>query len=89
MTVDNERTASVAEIRRWLLERLRSELDAETEIDPGRALADYGLQSVIAIQVTGELEDRLGLELDPTIFFDYPTVDQLATFLEEELEREQ
>jgi acyl carrier protein len=76
---------SRADIRTWLLGKLRQELDSGEVLDPTRPLADYGLDSMSAISVTADLEDWLEVELDPTMFFDNPTIDELARFLEDEL----
>ncbi len=75
----------VAEIRRWLSAKLRQELPAVTEVDADKPLADYKLKSVAAIGMTGDLEDWLDLELDPVIFFDYPTLAELADYLAAEV----
>lgn len=79
---------SVDEIRSWLLAKLGDELHADAPLDSACPLADYGLESRSAIGVTADLEDWLGVELDPTMFFDYPTIDELARFLKDELEDE-
>lgn len=79
---------SADEIRSWLLDKLAHELHAEAPLDSACPLADYGLESRSAIGVTADLEDWLGVELDPTMFFDYPTIDELARFLKDELEDE-
>ncbi len=38
--------------------------------------------------MTGDLEDWLGCELDPTLLYDYPTIDALAWHLAEEFQTE-
>jgi acyl carrier protein len=68
-------------IRDWLRRRLAEEIDNAEAIDAERPLADYGVDSIAVVGVTGDLEDWLGVELDPTMFFDHPTLDQLAAFL--------
>ncbi|MCP4655464.1 MAG: acyl carrier protein [bacterium] len=75
------------EIRRWLLVKLGQQLPGGAEIEEDRPLADYGLKSVVAIGVTGDLEDWLDLDLDPTVFFDHPTLGQLADLLAAEVVR--
>ncbi len=83
MKLEGETAAppKVAGIRRWLSAKLRQELPAAIEIDADKPLTDYGLSSVTTIGVTADLEDWLGLELDPVIFFDYPTLAELADYL--------
>jgi acyl carrier protein len=79
-------TRSREEIRVWLVGKLSEVLHPDVPLDPARPLADFGLESRSVLGVTADLEDWLGVELDPTMFFDYPTIDELAAFLEDELE---
>ena len=55
------------------------------EIDPTIAFDRYGMDSVIAVDLTGELSKWLRVELSPTLFYDYPTLDALSTYLAEEV----
>ncbi len=72
------------QIRAWLVDKLREELDGDDTLELDRPLAELGLESRVAVGITGELEDWLDIELDPTIFFDNPTIEALATFLADE-----
>lgn len=40
-----------------------------------------GLDSAMMVYVQMELEEKLGLELSPDDFYDYPTIDQLSRYL--------
>ena len=40
-----------------------------------------GLDSAMTVYLQMELEDKLGLELSPDNFYDYPTVDKLSRHL--------
>lgn len=51
------------------------------EIDIGEPFASYGLDSSLAISLTDELEDWLGCELEPTLFWEYPSIEALAQYL--------
>jgi acyl carrier protein len=42
-----------------------------------------GLDSAMVVYVMMELEEKLGLELSPDDFYDYPTVDELSRYLAE------
>lgn len=42
-----------------------------------------GLDSAMVVYVLMELEEKLGLELSPDDFYDYPTVDELSRHLAE------
>jgi acyl carrier protein len=52
------------------------------EIDPAVELTEQGLDSLAATQFLTTLQQRLGVELDVDLLFDYPLVDQLVAFLE-------
>jgi acyl carrier protein len=42
-----------------------------------------GLDSAMVVYVMMELEEKLGLELSPDDFYDYPTIDELSRYLAE------
>lgn len=42
-----------------------------------------GLDSAMVVYVLMELEEKLGLELSPDDFYDYPTIDELSRYLAE------
>ena len=74
--------ASSHEIESWLRQELEQRLQiAAGSIDAHAPLAQYGLDSVAAVDVTLRLQSRLGVNLSPTMFYDYPTVESLAAFL--------
>lgn len=78
----NDRTALKPEISAWLSTWLSRELEMpEAEIDVTRSLMDYGLSSIIATMLVGELEDRYGLQLPVTLAWDYPTIEEMAGYL--------
>lgn len=55
-------------------------------IDIHRPLPHYGLDSIDAVTLAGDLEDWLNVELPSTLLWDYSTVAAIAGFLEEQLE---
>jgi 8-amino-7-oxononanoate synthase len=69
-------------IQAWLVAKLAEVLHtAAEEIDLDRDFADYGLDSVEAVNLSGELENFLGRRLSPTLLWDYPTIATLADYL--------
>ncbi|MFB7620113.1 acyl carrier protein [Kitasatospora sp. NPDC056181] len=80
---DAARPAPTAEeIRSWLTDRLTHFLDIPAEsIDPDVSLAEYGLESVYAFALSGEIEDQLGLAVEPTLIWDVDTVAALTAHL--------
>lgn len=80
--------ADADEIRTWLTERAAYYLDRPAEeIDPATTLVEMGLDSVYALTLCGDAEDRYGLVLAPSTAWDHPTVDALTAYLLAELER--
>ena len=77
-----KRYPGAAEIQNWLVQYLSTELNISSEeIDVKTPFDRYGLSSMTAVLMTGELEEWLGSTLDPTLPYDYPTVEALAQHL--------
>jgi acyl carrier protein len=71
------------EIERWLTEYLAFLLDEKPEaVDVELSFDSHGIDSAAAVSLVADLEDWLGLELDPTIVYDYPNVSELAAYLD-------
>ncbi|MGI5379739.1 acyl carrier protein [Streptomyces sp. CA-251387] len=70
----------------WLTERVAFHLRrTPEEIDPDTPLADYGIDSVAAISICGEIEAHFQLAVSPTIAYDFPTVHAISDHLAERL----
>jgi acyl carrier protein len=70
------------QLEAWLTEQLASRLKVPPgEIDPVRRLEEYGLDSLEAVSLTGEIEVLLGRPVDPTILWDHPSVRAVALHL--------
>jgi amino acid adenylation domain-containing protein/thioester reductase-like protein len=73
---------SAEAIRSWLVARIAAMLELEpTAIDPRQPFTFYGLGSVQAVSLTGDLEVFLNRTLSPTLAWDYPTIELLASHL--------
>jgi acyl carrier protein len=73
-------------LTQWLVEKVAHYLEKNpVEIQSHQHLADYGLDSVYAIRLCGDLEDLLKIPVEPTLAWDYPTIDEMVQFLEQEL----
>ncbi|MFQ6394484.1 acyl carrier protein [Nocardia sp. KC 131] len=69
-------------IRDWLIGRIADYTErASHQVDPTIPLAELGLDSVSAVTLCGEIEDRWSLDLEPTLVFDYPTIVDIAAYL--------
>ncbi|MDI9952266.1 acyl carrier protein [Rhodococcus sp. NM-2] len=66
----------------WLAGRVAFHTEQPVrEVDPHLPLAELGIESVSAVSLCGEIEDRWDLELDPTVVFEYPTIAEMAVFV--------
>ncbi|MFJ6721854.1 MULTISPECIES: acyl carrier protein [unclassified Streptomyces] len=66
----------------WLLDRVALYLRRPAStIDPAVSLAEYGMDSVMALSLCGDLEEEFGLEVEPTLLWDHPTVESLLAHL--------
>lgn len=75
-------SASAADIRTWLIRRMAGKLGiAERLVDAGEPFSRYGMDSVDAVAISGELETWLGRQLPPTLVYDFPNIDALARHL--------
>ena len=70
------------EIVQWLVSHIAARLSlASAAIDADRPFVDYGLDSVQAVDLAGELETWLDRSLSPTLVWDHPSIADLATYL--------
>lgn len=76
---------TAADIQAWMTSYLADLLEIEPdEVNIAIPFDSYGLDSLAAVGLTGDLEDWLGRKLDPTLLYDYPTVEALSRLLAEE-----
>jgi acyl carrier protein len=74
--------AGLDEIQSWLIAKLSESLQLEpADLDLDTPMNRYGLNSIEAVSLSGDLEGFLGRRLSPTIFWDYPTINQLSRYL--------
>ncbi|MET8690805.1 acyl carrier protein [Streptomyces sp. NPDC004732] len=75
-------TAYATELRGWLTARLAVYLARpESSIDHDTPLAHYGMDSVWALSLCGDLEEEKDLIVDPTLVWDHPTVTDIVAHL--------
>ena len=69
-------------LQEWLIEKLAAELGRDpSDIDVQQPFAQYGVDSVLAVTLVADLEDAMGRELNPTLLFDFPTIEAIAQHL--------
>ncbi|MFI6277216.1 type I polyketide synthase [Streptomyces sp. NPDC050988] len=74
------------ELRAFLTSEVSRQVAAETrlsasEVDPHRALAEMGLDSVMTVRIRRALERQFRMPLPATLFWDRPTVQAVADLL--------
>jgi acyl carrier protein len=80
--VGNQPARSAMEIQAWIVDYLAQLLEVDpSDVDVSIPFDRYGLDSAAAVGLTGELEDWLGQEMDPTLLYDYPTIESLVQYL--------
>jgi acyl carrier protein len=73
---------SVEAFTSWLFTWMADEMGIErSQIDPIQTFLSYGMDSVQAMTMVGDLEAKLGMRLPPTLAWDYPDINALAAHL--------
>lgn|SRR5690349_12938214 len=73
-------------LRQWLIEHLAARVDADpADIDTGKSFEAYGLDSRVAVQVSGALEKVVERRLSPGLLYEHQTIDDLSAYLTKEL----
>ncbi|WP_292938471.1 type I polyketide synthase [Noviherbaspirillum sp.] len=70
------------EIERWLVERIAEKARIEPEsIEVDQPIFAYGIDSAFAASLSGELAERTHRVLNPTLFFEFPSIEQVVAHL--------
>jgi acyl carrier protein len=73
---------TIKEIQAWLINSVAEISDVEPqEININIGFESYGMDSSSLVDLTGDLQDWLTRNLDPTFFFDYPTIESASEYL--------
>ncbi len=74
---------SADEVQQWLVEYLANYCQlSPDDIDVTLPFEDFAIDSATAIGMTGDLESWLGRTVDPTLLYDFPTIEKLSKCLE-------
>ncbi|MGD1863006.1 MAG: acyl carrier protein [Phormidesmis sp.] len=77
----------ILKIQAWLVEQIADVLSIDpTTIDVKQPLTRYGLDSIDAVTLVGDLEDWLDLELPSTLLWDYPSIEKASAYMVEEFD---
>jgi acyl-CoA synthetase (AMP-forming)/AMP-acid ligase II/acyl carrier protein len=71
-----------AAIAAWIVNRLSEVADLDPEaIDTDEPISIHGLDSSVLLSLTADLADWLEQKLEPTLFWEYPKISDLAAYL--------
>lgn len=78
-----------AQIGQWIKEYLAELLEIEpNEIDEDYEFERFGINSSAAVSLVGDLEEWLGFELSPSLFFEFNTITQVSQHLAQMVQAE-
>lgn len=69
-----------ADIEQWVVEYLRKEFP-RVEVRPDTSFNAIGLDSMVAVELTGALEARLRRTVPPTLLYEVDTPREVAAYL--------
>ena len=74
--------ATQQEIETWLKSNLAEQIGvAPGDIDPEQNFTLYGLDSMMALMLAGDLEEWLEIPISPTLAWDYQTIRSLSNHI--------
>jgi acyl carrier protein len=77
-------TYTADDITSWLVQHISQETKIPLdEIDPASNFAGFGIDSMLAVRITSDLEAWVGRKLPPTLLWDYPSIEALSSYLAE------
>lgn len=72
-------------IQKWLIDRIAREAKTMPDkIGTDAPFTRFGLDSIVIVTLVDDLEHEIGVSLDPTIFWEYPTIEILSEWLVED-----
>ncbi len=70
------------EIQRWLQKKIADVTQTNSDlIQANLPFTNFGLDSIVIVTLVTDLEDWLNLSLDPTIFWEFPSIEVLTDWL--------
>ncbi|MGH8258296.1 MAG: beta-ketoacyl synthase N-terminal-like domain-containing protein, partial [Steroidobacteraceae bacterium] len=77
-----EQDGALQAVQRWMVELVGRELKIEAErIELDRPLPDYGVDSIMLVQLLRPVSERVGEAVDPSILFEHATIEQFSRWL--------
>jgi acyl carrier protein len=70
------------ELRAWMIKYISTVLEVPANPFPSAAMFDsYGFDSAEAVIMAGVMEEEFRVQIDPRLFFENPSVDELVEAL--------
>ncbi|WNJ19783.1 acyl carrier protein [Pontibacter sp. G13] len=70
------------ELIQWMIDHVAEETRMpKDKIETDKPFARYNLESIAAVSLTADLEDLLGTNLSPTLFWDFPSIEGVVNYL--------
>ncbi len=69
-------------ISNWLKIALAKELNCEPQlVSINKSFPSFGLNSVVVVTISVDLEKWIGYELEPSIFYEFSSIEELTNWL--------
>ena len=79
-----------SDLQDWLVENIaKSTRLPKKSIGIDIPLANYGLDSLQSVIISGELEEWLNIQIEPTLFWDFPTIEKISSYIIDEYQSEE
>jgi polyketide synthase PksN len=74
--------STLSSVRTWIVDLVARELRMDAgRIDVDAPLTDYGVDSVMLMQLMKTIGERVGETIDPSLLFEYPTIEGFSGWL--------
>jgi acyl carrier protein len=71
-----------SEIEQFITSKLRDTFEINIEsFDKSQTFEAYGIDSISAVRMVGELEDLMDMELSSTLLWEYNSIEKLTAYL--------
>ena len=82
------KTESILNLKDWLINKVSELMKVQPgQLDVNESFASYGMDSLRAVQLSGELSSYLSRQLPATLVYNYPSVNLLLKFLEKDTDQ--
>ncbi len=82
-SITGQQRTAIQELAVWMQGRVAelAGIANASAVNTDQPLALFGLKSLAVVRLTGDLSEKLGKPLAPTLAYDYPTIDALCEYL--------